>query len=396
MISVDEALAKCLALVTALPVEDVALGQAAGRYMPHPAIALRDQPPFAASAMDGYALIGDPAAGARFRVVGEAGAGHAWAGQLAQGEALRIFTGAPLPTGATRVVIQEDVTREADIITIRPGADTASHIRPAGQDFKVGDSLGPRRLRPNDLALLASMNIPRVCVTRRPTVAIIATGDELVMPGEAPGPDQIIASNSFALKALCEAAGATVRLLPIAHDTEAALTTVLRLAEGADLILTTGGASVGDHDLVAKVAESMGMERSFWKIAMRPGKPLMAGRLGSAAMLGLPGNPVSSIVCAHLFALPMIRAMLGMPDDCLPPANRPAILACDVDANGPRTHYMRARLSPGEGLPLIAPFDRQDSSLLSILASADALLIRPLGDAARGAGERVTYLPLHD
>lgn len=396
MISVDEALARCLALVTALPVEEVALGQAAGRYMPHPATALRDQPPFAASAMDGYALIGDPAKGAQFRVVGEAGAGHAWSGQLAQGEALRIFTGAPLPTGATRVVIQEDVTRDGDRITIRAGADSAKHIRPAGQDFKVGDSLGPRRLRPNDLALLASMNIARVRTTRRPIVAIIATGDELVMPGEVPGPDQIIASNSFALKALCEAAGATVRLLPIAHDTEAALTTVLHLAKGADLILTTGGASVGDHDLVAKVAEGMGMQRSFWKIAMRPGKPLMAGRLGSAAMLGLPGNPVSSIVCAHLFALPMIRAMLGMPDDRLPPASRPAILAHDVDANGPRTHYMRARLNPGEGLPLIAPFDRQDSSLLSILASADALLIRPMGDAARGPGERVTYLPLHD
>ena len=395
MISVDEALERCLALVAPLPVENVALGKACGRFMPLPAVASRNQPPFDASAMDGYAVIGDPAPGTQFAVVGEAGAGHRWQGQLGADEALRIFTGAPLPHGATRVVIQEDVTRDGDIITIRPNADVATHIRPAGQDFRVGDSLAPRLLRPNDLALLAAMNIPAVSVTRRPIVAIIATGDELVMPGEEPGPDQIIASNSFAIKALCEAAGAEVRLLPIARDTEAALTTVLRLAEGADLILTTGGASVGDHDLVAKVAEAMGMQRSFWKIAMRPGKPLMAGRLGTAAMLGLPGNPVSSIVCAHLFALPMIRALLGMPAEALPPSARPAILGADVDANGPRTHYMRATLGAGDGQPTITPFDRQDSSLLSILASADALLIRPIGDGPRQAGARVDYLPLH-
>lgn len=395
MISVDEALAHCLALVAPLPSETVALAHAAGRFMPHPAMASRDQPPFDASAMDGYALAGDPVPGARYTVVGEAGAGHSWHGTLGAGEALRIFTGAPLPDGANRVVIQEDVLRDGPIITIQPNADGARHIRPAGQDFRVGDSLGPRLLRPNDLALLAAMNIPHVSVTRRPSVALVATGDELVMPGETPGPDQIIASNSFALKALCEAAGASVRLLPIAHDTEAALTTVLQLAAGADLILTTGGASVGDHDLVAKVAAALGMQRSFWKIAMRPGKPLMAGRLGQAAMLGLPGNPVSSIVCAHLFALPMVRALLGMPAALLPPAALTAVLGCDVDANGPRTHYMRARLGAGDGLPIITPFDRQDSSLLSILASAEALLIRPLGDGPRQAGARVSYLPLH-
>lgn len=395
MISVDEALKRCLALVAPLPLEIAPLAKATGRFMPQPAVASRNQPPFDASAMDGYAVMGDPAPGARFVVVGEAGAGHSWQGQLVAGQALRIFTGAPLPNGATRVVIQEDVTREGDIITLRPNADVATHIRPAGQDFRVGDSLAPRLLRPNDLALLAAMNIPVVPVTRRPVVAIIATGDELVMPGEEPGPDQIIASNSFAIKALCEATGAEVRLLPIARDTEAALTTVLRLAEGADLILTTGGASVGDHDLVAAVAEAMGMQRSFWKIAMRPGKPLMAGRLGAAAMLGLPGNPVSSIVCAHLFALPMIRAMLGMPAEALPPSARQAILGADVDANGPRTHYMRATLGAGDSLPTITPFGRQDSSLLSILASADALLIRPIGDGPRQAGARVDYLPLN-
>jgi len=224
----------------------------------------------------------------RFTVIGEAGAGHAFAGTIGPGQAIRIFTGAPVPEGATRVVIQEDVVAEGRSITIRPNADKGTHIRPTGQDFRQGDTLSPRRLRPNDVALLASMNIPDVTVTRRPVVAIIPTGDELVMPGETPRADQIIASNSYALAALVEAEGAEARLLPIARDTEAELFTVLSLAEGADLVVTIGGASVGDHDLVGRVAESMGMERAFYKIAMRPGKPLMAGRLRGIPMLGLP------------------------------------------------------------------------------------------------------------
>lgn len=394
MISVEEALDHCLALVSPLPAEPVPLAEAAGRYMPAPAFATRPQPPFDASAMDGYAVPSHPQAGEQFTVVGEAGAGHRWQGRLDPGQALRIFTGAPLPEGACRVIIQEDVDRSGERITLRPGADAGTHIRPAGQDFAIGDALSPRRLRPNDLALLAAMNHPEARVTRRPVIALIATGDELVMPGETPGPDQIIASNSFALKALCEAEGAEVRLLPIARDSEASLAFVLGLAAGADLVLTTGGASVGDHDLVAKVAESLGMERKFWRIAMRPGKPLMAGRLGHSAMLGLPGNPVSSVVCAHLFVRPMIRAMLGMPPDQIPPRPQRAVLASGVEANGPRSHYMRARLSPADGLPAITPFDRQDSSLLTVLAAADALLIRPIGDPARSPGETVDFLPI--
>ncbi|MFN4129946.1 MAG: molybdopterin molybdotransferase MoeA [Paracoccaceae bacterium] len=394
MISVEEALSHCLALVAPLPVEPVTLALACGRYMPQPAIASRDQPPFAASAMDGYAVQGDPAAGDRFTVVGEAGAGHAWQGTLGPLQAARIFTGAPLPDGATRVIIQEDVTRDGDIITVQAGADSGPHIRPAGQDFRIGDALSPRLLRPNDLALLASMNIALVPVSRRPVVAIIATGDELVMPGEVPGPDQIIASNSFTLKALAEEAGADVRLLPIARDTVESLTYVLGLAEGADVIVTTGGASVGDHDLVAQVAQSLGLQRAFWKIAMRPGKPLMAGRMGHAAMLGLPGNPVSSVVCAHLFLLPMIRALIGLPQQALAPRPCSALLTQDVGPTGPRAHYMRATLGEGENLPLITPCDRQDSSLLSVLSAADALLIRPLGDGPRRAGDVVSYLPL--
>ena len=391
MISVEEALARCLALVQPLSQELVPLTQAAGRWMSTPVTARRDQPPFAASAMDGYAVAGDPAAGATFQVVGEAGAGHSFMGVVGTSQAVRIFTGAPVPDGATRVIIQEDVSRDGNTITVKPGADSGTHIRPLGQDFRAGTALGPRLLRPNDLALLAAMNVAQVPVTRRPVVAIIATGDELVMPGTDPGPDQIIASNSFALKAIVEAAGAQARLLPIARDREAELTAVLHLAEGADLIITIGGASVGDHDLVGRVTAAMGMQAAFWQIALRPGKPLMAGRLRGAAFLGLPGNPVSAIVCGHLFALPMIRAMLGTPD--VAPVTRRAVLGADIAANGPRTHYMRARLRWGDGLPVITPFDRQDSALLTILTEANALLIRPVSDGARLAGDVVDYLP---
>lgn len=392
MISVDEALTRCFALVSALGTETVPLRRAAGRVMPQPALARITQPPFPASAMDGYALQGDPAEGDRFTLIGEAGAGHAFTGSIGPGQAVRIFTGAPVPEGATRVVIQEDVIAEGRSITIRPNADKGTHIRPAGQDFREGDALSPRRLRPNDVALLASMNIPEVTVTRRPVVAIIPTGDELVMPGETPRPDQIIASNSYALAAMVEAEGAEARLLPIARDTEAELFTVLSMAEGADLVVTIGGASVGDHDLVGRVAESMGMERAFYKIAMRPGKPLMAGRLRGVPMLGLPGNPVSSIVCGHLFLLPMVRALLGLGEH--PPATRRAVLAQDLVANGPRTHYMRARLSQGATLPRITPFDRQDSALLTILTEADALLVHVKDGPALPAGTEVDYLPI--
>lgn len=389
MISVEEALSLCLGLVAQLPAESAPLPMAANRWMCAPALARRDQPPFAASAMDGYAVQGNPALGDSFTVVGEAGAGHPYAGQVGPGQAVRIFTGAPVPEGATRVLIQEDVAREGDVITLRAGADSATHIRPKGQDFRRGDSLSPRRLRPNDLAVLAAMNIAQVPVTRRPVVALIATGDELVMPGEDPRPDQIIASNSFALKALIEAEGGTARLLPIAPDTEVGLATVLSLATDADLIVTIGGASVGDHDLVGRVA---GLEHSFWKIAMRPGKPLMAGRLNGVPLLGLPGNPVSAIVCGHLYLLPMIRAMLGHPDPA--PAPRPARLLVDLPANGPRAHYMRARLTPNDGPPGITPFDRQDSALLSILGQATALLIRPEHAGPSAIGSTVWYLPL--
>lgn len=391
MITVEEALAKVFALCMPLPQERVPLAEAAGRVMLAPARARRDQPPFAASAMDGYALAGPAPAGARLRVIGEAGAGHALDGRVGPGEAARIFTGAPLPEGADRVVIQEDVTRDGDMIMLNEPAEEPRHVRPMGADFRAGDRLSaPRRLRPVDLALLAAMNVPELAVSRRPVVAIIATGDELVMPGDEPRADQIIASNGFALKAMAEAEGAEARLLPIARDDKAHLRAVFEMARGADVIVTIGGASVGDHDLVAPVSAELGASRAFYKLAMRPGKPLMAGRLFDALMLGLPGNPVSAIVTATLFLLPALRALQGL--GALPAPTRRAILAEDLPENGPRAHYMRARLEP-EGQ--IRPFASQDSALLGVLAGADALLVRPVHDPARKAGSEIRYIPIN-
>ena len=389
MISVNAALDQLFALCAPLGTETVTLRHAAGRVMAAPVTARRDQPPFAASAMDGYAVATDAVAvGEAFDVIGEAAAGHGWDGTLGAGQAVRIFTGAPLPQGAASVIIQENVARDGDTITVT-APPSGTNMRPSGGDFKTGDSFAPhRRLTPQDLTLLAAMNVAEVEVYRRPQVALIATGDELVMPGETPKAAQIIASNAFGLAAMVEAAGGVARMLPIAPDNEAGLRAVFDLAEGADLVVTIGGASVGDHDIVGQVAEAMGLERAFYKIAMRPGKPLMAGRLNGAVMLGLPGNPVSSLVTGHLFLLPALAAMQGLPAAPAPRAK--AILGQDIDANGPREHYMRARVADG----VITPFERQDSSLMSILSEANALLVRPVSDGPRRAGETVDYVPL--
>ena len=393
MITVAEAQARILALAGPPQVEEVPLEQAAGRWLAAPLAARRDAPPFDASAMDGYAVAGAVAAGARFRVVGQAAAGRPWAGKLEPGQALRLFTGTMVPEGAGAVLIQEDAEVAGDVVTVRPGHDTARYIRPRGQDFAAGFTLSPRRLRPTDLALIAAMGFGAVPVARRPVVAVVSTGDELVPPGAAPGPGQIAASNGVALAALAEAQGAVVRRLPIARDDPAHLAAVLRLASGADLIVTSGGASVGDHDLVAPVARELGLQAAFHRVAMRPGKPLMAGRMGSAAMIGLPGNPVSSIVCGLIFMCPLIRAMQGDPAPLPVPLR--AELAEDVGPTGPRAHYMRARLTAGAGpLPSLTPFPSQDSGLLRTLAEADALMIRPQGDGPRRAGEAVDYIPL--
>lgn len=391
MISVEDALARCLALAALTDTETLPLRRANNRVMAAPATAQLTQPPFDASAMDGYALGRAATPGENFTMIGEAGAGHAFQGAIQPHQAIRIFTGAPLPEGAVSVAIQEDILRDGDQITLKTAAKPGDNIRPRGQDFAHGQTLTPRLLRPNDLALLAAMNVAEVSVRRRPIVALMASGDELVMPGEAPGPDQIIASNTFALAAMVEAAGGEARMLPIASDTEASLRTVFGLTEGADLIVTVGGASVGDHDLVGKVATDLGLERAFWQIAMRPGKPLMAGKVLGIPMLGLPGNPVSAIVCGHLFMLPMLKAMLGLPPK---PQVLSARLGHPQPANGPRDHYMRARLTVENGQPTVTAFERQDSALLTILTEANALLIRPKGDGPRSAGEMVNYIAI--
>ncbi|WP_339114524.1 gephyrin-like molybdotransferase Glp [Thioclava sp. GXIMD2076] len=393
MLPVEEALERVLALVSPLPLETVPLRAAAGRVMGVPAHAGLTQPPFSASAMDGYWLdAADHLPSAQLDVVGESAAGRSYQGEIAQGEAIRIFTGAPVPREGGVVVLQENTTREGSRLTLAAELSTNANIRPKGQDFAQGTLFHPERpLTPRDLGLLAAMNVANVTVYRKPVVAIIATGDELVMPGNPPGPDQILSSNSFIVAAQVEAMGGIARMLPIAADDRESLRLVFDLAKGADLIVTSGGASVGDHDLVGEVAAELGLERSFWKIAMRPGKPLMAGRMRDAVLLGLPGNPVSATVCAELFLKPMLAKMQGRAHRQEPLR---AILGCDLGPTGPRTHYMRATLEEADGLPRITPFANQDSAMLSLLAQADALLICERGEGPFKQGDEVSYLPL--
>lgn len=390
MITVDDALARVLALAPPAMGEVVSLEQAAGRALLEPASARLTQPPFDSAAMDGYALrqqdLGQP-----LRIIGESAAGHPWTGQAQPGTAIRIFTGATVPAGYDQVVMQEMTVRDGDSLTITQ-TPRGDHIRPRGSDFALGEALPAGRiLTAADIGLLAAMNVPAVTVARRPAVAILAGGDELVRPGETPKAGQIISSNDLAIAALATQEGAIPNILPIARDTIDDLRHSFQLAAGADLIVTIGGASVGDHDLIAQVSAELGMERAFYKLAMRPGKPLMAGKIANSAMLGLPGNPVSAIVCGILFMQPLIRVMQG-----LPAGNhlRRARLAVDLAAEGDRQHYQRATLREGDDLPLITPFKDQDSAKLSLLSQADALLVRHADEAARKAGDIVEYLPL--
>jgi len=392
MISVEEARARILAPLSPLPAETVSLAHAAGRVLAGPVVSRRTQPPFDASAMDGYAVRRDEAEpGAVFQVIGESAAGSRFDGTVGPGQAVRIFTGAPVPEGADEVLIQEDADRDGDRITVREGREQKRHIRPAGDDFAAGDAfpgLGP--LGPSDIALLAAMNHAELSVRRRPGVALIATGDELVMPGNDPGPDQIVSSNNFGLAAMLARSGALSRILPIAADRPESLATLFDLASDADLIVTLGGASVGDHDLVQDAAVAQGLNLDFYKVAMRPGKPLMAGSLNGTPMIGLPGNPVSAMVCGVIFVLPAIRAMQGLDPA---PVTRAARLAAPVGANGPREHYMRARLDETIDGPRVTVFERQDSALLHVLQAANCLAIRPPRAKAAAAGDPVTVVP---
>jgi molybdopterin molybdotransferase len=391
LLSVEAALELVLSLAPEPCPEDVDIQDALGRVLLREAVSTMTQPPFDAAAMDGYAVRSADLPGP-LRVVGEAAAGRPWTGSLAAGEALRIFTGAPVPAGADRVVMQEDTQRDGEVVTIT-GKPGRTHIRPRGNDFAEGETFpAGRRLSAADLALLAAMNVPRVTVARQPVVAVIAGGDELVRPGEIPREGQIISSNDIAVAALARAAGAQARILPLARDTEESLTAAFDDAASADLIVTIGGASVGDHDLIGRVAAGRGMERAFHRIAMRPGKPLMAGRLGGAAMLGLPGNPVSAIVTAVLFLQPLVRRMQGEVEAA--PRIRHGFLGSDLPAEGDRQHYLRASLAEDERGTVVEPFEDQDSARLKLMAAADALLVRPAGDPARKAGAAVRYIAL--
>lgn len=383
------ALYQLLAGVEPLPAETLPLDACAGRVLAEPVTARLTQPPFDAAAMDGYAIrwadLRLP-----WRVVGESAAGHGWAGNMEPGEAVRIFTGAPLPPGADVIVVQEEVARADDMARLvgegppRIGA----HIRPAGQDFAAGNGLiaAGVRLAAAHLGLAAAGGYRALPVVRRPRVTLIATGDELVLPGEIPGPGQIVSSNPAMLSALLRSAGADVHDPGLIPDNRAALAAALQDAE-ADLIITIGGASVGDHDLVIPVLRELGATLDFWKIALRPGKPLLAGRLGGTRVLGLPGNPVSAFVTALLFAVPLVSRMAGR-TDALPMVTLP--LAIPLPANGARRDHLRARRTQAGA----EPFARQDSALLSLLASAELLIIREADAPAAAAGEMVTCIAL--
>jgi len=389
---VADALAKILSGVEALPDEMVALDDAHHRVLARDIAAKRTQPPQNMSAMDGYAVRAQDAAAAptRLRVIGEVAAGRPFDRPVGKGEAVRIFTGGVVPSGADAVVVQEDTARDGDHIVINEAARTGRHIRKAGIDFCEGDVLlrAGARLTERDLSLAAGMNHPALPVRRRPRVAFLATGDELVMPGENPGPGQIILSNGYALRALARAEGAEVIDLGIARDTMEETTAAIRRARElkVDILITTGGASVGDHDVVKDALEAEGVKMAFWRIALRPGKPMMHGRLDGMRVIGVPGNPASSYICSFLFAVPLIRALSGRAD--VHHEAEHAMLGSNIVENDRRQDYLRARLTLQDSGPAVAtPIDMQDSSLLSGLSVARALIIRPPFAPAAAAGE---------
>lgn len=396
LIPVAEARERILATIAPTFPERVALSKALGRVLAEDVISQRMQPPADLSAMDGYAVRAADVASvpARLRVVGEAAAGSAYALALNEGEAVRIFTGAPLPQGADTIVIQEDTERYGDIVIARESSPVGRHVRPAGLDFKEGVTglHAGRKLSPADIAFAAAMNVPVVIAHRRPKIAFFSTGNELVLPGATPGPNQIVSSNNDGLSALIEEAGGVPHDLGIVSDEAHAIQSAGRHALDCDMLVTLGGASVGDHDLVQSALSEDGLNVDFWRIAMRPGKPLMFGRYREMPMLGLPGNPVSALVCAHLFLVPAITRLQG---GQVRLRTTQARLGRSLPENDRREDYLRASLEDaGNELPVATPFTRQDSSMLSLMSAADCLVIRAPNSPAAKAGDVVTVMPL--
>lgn len=398
MISVDDALEKILADINPVDTETVAINDADGRVLAEDIVARRTQPPTAVSAMDGYAVkISENAANgpARFRVVGEAPAGGAYEDKVSEGEAVRIFTGGPLPVGTDSIIIQEDVKTQGRDIEIDTLPPRGTYVRPAGLDFSKGDIgiKAGKRLTSRDIGLAAAMDHPWILVRRKPRIALLATGDELVRPGEPVGDNQIISSNSLLVGAMVKASGGEAIDLGIARDNEDSLRAMASSIHSADMLVTLGGASVGDHDLVQSVLGKEGLEIDFWRIAMRPGKPLMFGKIKDIPMLGMPGNPVSSMVCSYIFLIPALARLCGLPRT--KPAVLKGVLATDLGENDQRQDYLRARITKNNtDLPEVAAFGKQDSSMLSSLAGSDCFIVRAPFDEARRKGDVVDILKL--
>jgi molybdopterin molybdotransferase len=396
VISVEEALARLLAPLQPLPPEQISIADGLGRVLAEDVAARRTQPPFAVSAMDGYAVRADDVKGVpvQLRIVAEVPAGAGFGGHVGSGETARIFTGAPLPAGTDTIIIQENTERQGDRVRVLEGASRGRYVRREGLDFAEGEVLlrAKRRLTARDIGLLAAMNRPWLFVHRRPRIGILSTGDEIVMPGDPIGPHQIVSSNSLALAAFVSACGGIPISVGNAPDDPEALRRIAAATQGVDLLVTTGGASVGEHDLVRDALATDGLELDFWQIAMRPGKPLMVGRYRDTPMVGLPGNPVSTLVCALLFLRPALERLSGTApaDERMPTAR----LGVAVAKNDRRQDYLRSRLARAAGGTLEAfPFEVQDSSMMRLLALADCLVVRPPHAAALSAGATVPIVP---
>ncbi|MDE0416817.1 MAG: molybdopterin molybdotransferase MoeA [bacterium] len=397
MISVDEAGARIRRNLARVPFEEVTLSQSAGRVLAVDVVSAVTKPPAAVSSMDGYAVraVDVSTVPTTLDIVGEAPAGHALTGTIGPGEAVRIFTGGVLPVGADSVVIQENTVRDGSRVIVQESVHEGRFVRQRGLDFAQGDAAGlaGRLLGPREIGLIASMNASWVQVARRPRIAIMGTGDELVRPGDVPRSDQVVSSNSLVLGALVTQAGGEAVSLGIARDNRQSILDCLRHAAGSDMLVVTGGMSVGEHDLVRKVMEDQGMDLDFWKVAMRPGKPLAFGLLGSMPVLGFPGNPVSTLVCGHLFLRPAIHTMLGRVDGDI--GKEPAVTTTDLAANDERQDYLRAtHTRNASGQIDVTAFDRQDSSMVAVLASASCFIIRAPHAPAVPAGGQVTILRL--